>query len=67
MNKIHSFIENTPIKMLIQVHDELIFELPREGAEQKANEIVKIMNEIYTLRVPLECGVALGQNWAELK
>lgn len=67
MNKIHSFIENTPIKMLIQVHDELIFELPREGAEQKADEIVKIMNEIYTLRVPLECGVALGQNWAELK
>lgn len=67
MNKIGEFIEGSEVKMLIQVHDELIFELPKEGAEEKAREIAEIMNGIYTLRVPLECGVALGKNWAELK
>lgn len=67
MNKIGSFIAGSEVKMLIQVHDELIFELPKEGAEQKAKEIAEIMNGVYTLRVPLECGVALGKNWAELK
>ena len=67
MNKIEEFIEGSKIKMLIQVHDELIFELPKEGAEEKAKKIVEIMNGIYTLRVPLECGVMLGNNWAELK
>ncbi|RDU69918.1 DNA polymerase I [Helicobacter cholecystus] len=67
MNKIGDFIEGSAIKMLIQVHDELIFELPEEGAQEKAKEIAEIMNGVYTLRVPLECGVALGKNWAELK
>lgn len=67
MNAISAHIRDTPIKMLIQVHDELIFELPQEGAQRHAQKIVEIMNSIYTLKVPLECGFALGENWAELK
>lgn len=67
MNEIHHFIQNTEIKMLIQVHDELIFELPQKDAIQKGEEIAKIMNEIYTLKVPLRCGISIGKNWAELK
>ncbi|ANV98181.1 DNA polymerase I [Helicobacter enhydrae] len=67
MLKIKTYIANTPVKMLIQVHDELIFELPEQGAMQYAQEIASIMNGIYVLKVPLECGVNLGQNWAQLK
>lgn len=67
MNKIFALIENSSTKMLIQVHDELIFELPKDGAEQKAEEIATIMNEIYSLKVPLKCGFSIGKNWAELK
>lgn len=67
MNKIQSYIEGSDTKMLIQVHDELIFELPQKDAEQRASEIAKIMNEIYLLNVPLECGMTLGKNWAQLK
>lgn len=67
MNKITQHIQDTSIKMLIQVHDELIFELPKEGARSKAEEIAGIMNSIYKLKIPLECGIALGENWAELK
>lgn len=67
MNQIFQHLQNSPVKMLIQVHDELIFELPEEIAREKSREIANIMNSIYTLRVPLECGIALGRNWADLK
>lgn len=67
MSAIYAYIKESEIKMLIQVHDELIFELPIEGAKQKAQDLAKIMNSVYTLKVPLECGIALGKNWAELK
>lgn len=67
MNQIFQYLQGSSIKMLIQVHDELIFELPEEQAEEKSQEIANIMNSIYTLKVPLECGIALGKNWAELK
>lgn len=67
MNRIFKSLQGSSVKMLIQVHDELIFELPEEGSKQKSQEIASIMNSIYTLRVPLECGITLGKNWAELK
>ena len=67
MNAIFQYIKESKVKMLIQVHDELIFELPIDGAEEKAREIAQIMNSVYILKVPLECGITLGKNWAELK
>ena len=69
MLKIHTLLQekHSGIKMLLQVHDELIFELDREGAEQKAKELTSIMDSIYTLNVPLKSSYALGRTWAELK
>ncbi|MDO7252341.1 DNA polymerase I [Helicobacter cappadocius] len=67
MLKIYENFKNTSVKLLIQVHDELIFELPKELAEQTSKEIEAIMNNVYTLNVPLKCGISLGKNWAELK
>lgn len=67
MLKIYDKFKNSPVKMLIQVHDELIFELPKEIAPSISKEIEIIMNNIYTLNVPLKCGISLGKNWAELK
>lgn len=69
MLKIHTHIKESKsdIKMLLQVHDELIFELDKEGAEQKAKELSVIMDNIYTLNVPLKSSYALGRTWAELK
>lgn len=67
MLKIYDKFKNSPVKMLIQVHDELIFELPKEIAPSVSKEIETIMNGIYTLNVPLKCGISLGKNWAELK
>lgn len=67
MNAIFQSIQNTSTQMLIQVHDELIFELPEENADEEAKKLAQIMNSVYELKVPLECGVSLGKNWAELK
>lgn len=67
MCEIHRIYGKSSLKMLLQVHDELIFEAPSAQAEGYASEVADIMNKIYTLEVPLKCGVSIGQNWAELK
>ncbi len=53
--------------MLLQIHDELIFEAHAPIADSFAREAQEIMEHIYTLKVPLQCSVAIGENWGELK
>lgn len=67
MCEIYRIYAKSTLKMLLQVHDELIFEAPSSEAQTYALEVAEIMNKIYTLEVPLKCGVSIGQNWAELK
>lgn len=67
MLKIHAHIQGSNIAMLLQVHDELIFELPKQNALESATEIAHIMDTIYPLAIPLESSVALGDSWADLK
>ncbi|MFA7084810.1 MAG: DNA polymerase I [Arcobacteraceae bacterium] len=58
---------NSDIKMLLQIHDELIFEVKEEKAEQYANELKNIMENIYTLEIPLEVSVQTASSWGDLK
>ena len=67
MLEIHRIYSKSDLKMLLQVHDELIFEAPSEKAQEYAYAVADIMNHIYTLEVPLKCGINIGTNWAELK
>lgn len=67
MLKIHEHFKSTEVKMLIQVHDELIFEMPKNKVQEVSDKMKDIMNNIYQLNVPLRCGIAIGKNWAELK
>lgn len=53
--------------MLLQIHDELVFEVRNEIAESFASSIRDIMNNVYKLNVPLSCGISIGRNLAELK
>ncbi len=55
------------VALLLQIHAELIFEVRDDLAQGVADKIKAIMNGIYTLKVPLECGIAIAKNWAELK
>lgn len=52
-------------KMLLQVHDELVFEAPHEEQEETSETVKSIMEGVYELRVPLKVNVAWGENWAE--
>jgi len=54
-------------KMLLQVHDELVFEIAEEKVSEAAKEIKNIMENIYQLAVPLKVEIETGDNWGELK
>ncbi|MFC1598224.1 DNA polymerase I, partial [Patescibacteria group bacterium] len=53
--------------MLLQVHDELVFEVKKSSAAAEAKKIQKIMEGIYDLGVPLLVDVEAGPNWGDLK
>nr|WP_307774774.1 DNA polymerase I [uncultured Cetobacterium sp.] len=60
--------DKTDIDMLLQVHDELIFEVKKEKAEEYRDAIEKIMREsIKFSKVKLEVNSSIGQNWSETK
>jgi DNA polymerase I len=54
-------------RMLLQVHDELVFEAPIEHADEAAAMVKRLMEGAFELRVPLEVVTGRGQNWYECK
>jgi len=57
--------ENHEIKMFMQVHDELVFELEAEKANEYANSIKLMMSNALKLHIPLEVDIGIGSNWQE--
>ena len=51
--------------MLLQVHDELVFEAPKTEAEDLRTMVVDMMSNAYKLDVPLKVDVGTGKNWSE--
>jgi DNA polymerase-1 len=54
-------------KMILTVHDELLFESPREEADAVAAVVKAKMAAAVPLRVPLDVDVGIGENWKEAK
>lgn len=54
-------------KMIIQVHDELIFDVLEEELDVVKEIVTDIMEHVYTLEVPLKVDVNYGKNWFEAK
>ena len=69
MIKIQDEIEkrNLNSKMLVQVHDELVFTVPNNEVEIMGNLIRDVMENIYKLEVPLKVDVEYGKTWYEAK
>ncbi len=59
--------KNLNAVMLLQVHDELVFEVDKNVAEVEAKIIKDTMEQVYELRVPLVVDVGIGTNWMELE
>ena len=54
-------------RMILQVHDELVFEIKKEKVKVLAKEIKEIMENVYKLKVPVLCEVKVGDNWGEME
>ncbi|WP_120943426.1 DNA polymerase I [Helicobacter pylori] len=69
MLKVSERFKNNPsVRLLLQVHDELIFEIEEKNALELQQEIQRILNdEVYPLRVPLETSAFVANRWNELK
>lgn len=59
--------ERVPAKMLLQIHDELVFETPESGAEARADLICAEMEAAMKLKVPLKVECGIGQDWMSAK
>jgi DNA polymerase-1 len=54
-------------KMLLQVHDELLFEVPESEVDQFAEKVPRIMTGAYELETGIEVETKVGPNWADMK
>ncbi len=59
--------ENRPSRMLLQIHDELVFETPQDAVESDRRMIADEMCQAVELSVPLKVDIAAGANWMEAK
>lgn len=67
MLDIHEYIstlDKDTVRMTIQVHDELIFEIREDILEEASAKIKEIMESAVTLTAPLEVGVGIADSWA---
>ncbi|MEO8551446.1 MAG: DNA polymerase I, partial [Kofleriaceae bacterium] len=57
--------EGWPVQMILTVHDELVFEAPPAIAEEVGAALKTEMEQVYTLSVPLEVDIGIGDTWAD--
>ncbi|MFC5558329.1 DNA polymerase I [Ureibacillus thermophilus] len=59
--------EGMQAKLLLQVHDELIFEAPKEEIEKLEKMVPEVMENAITLEVPLKVDISYGKTWYDAK
>ena len=67
MAKLREVLQNYQAHMLLQVHDELVFEVPPHEWEELQPQIKSVMESAVSLTVPLVVDVRAGENWMETK
>jgi DNA polymerase-1 len=67
MVNIHRWLqkENLQSKMILQVHDELVFDLHKEEIDIVKPKVIELMKGAVMLEVPMEVEVGIGKNWLE--
>ena len=68
MIKVHAALASEPdARMILTVHDELLFEVPKNRADAVAARVCEAMESAATLDVPLTVDVGIGENWKDAK
>jgi DNA polymerase-1 len=75
MIDVHNYLQKDKkgedVRMLLQVHDELVFEVKKEKLEVERKKLAAIMEAVMhekeNLGVPIAVGVSVGKNWGELE
>jgi DNA polymerase I len=65
MIRIHDQLNGFKSRMILQVHDELLFEIHESEIDEMSRMIKREMEGAWKLRVPLRVEVGMGRNWAE--
>jgi DNA polymerase-1 len=55
------------VRMILTVHDELLFEAPEEAKDEAARAVASLMESAVTLKVPITVDVGIGANWKDAK
>ena len=69
MIRIDQELESNKLKsrMLLQVHDELVFEVPQDELEEMRSLVCDKMENVYELKVPLKVEIGAGPNWRDVE
>lgn len=65
MVKLHEILKDFETKMLLQVHDELVFEVPKTELNQVENIIKSTMEDSFSFKIPLIVDCGIGNNWLD--
>ena len=67
MDTIYEEYKNSPdVRMILQIHDEVILEAKENIANETAQRVKEIMESVFKLKVPLVADVSVGDNWGEI-
>ena len=65
MIEVDKMLPQAQAKMLLQVHDELVFEVDADAADELAPKLAEVMQSVVEISVPLVVEVGKGNNWDE--
>ena len=68
MNRLWQALQASDLqsRMILQVHDELVLEVPEDEIDQVARLVVETMEGAYDLDAPLKVDAKVGRNWLEM-
>jgi len=65
MLDVHEFLQDKEARLLLQVHDELVLEVPEKSLIEISSEIKRLMEDCYELNVPMTVDLEAGDNWKD--
>jgi DNA polymerase-1 len=67
MVRAHEVVRDTPVRQILTVHDELLFEGPPDAVEAVRDDIVAAMVGVWDHEPPLVVDVGVGRTWLDAK